>query len=431
LKRVLIIAYYWPPAGGPGVQRWLQFVNHLPSFGIQPIVYVPDNPSYPIIDESLLSQVPEVEILKQPISEPYKLAQFFSKKDTASISSGLIPKERKQSLVQKFLLFIRGNFFIPDARKSWVNPSVNYLKEYLSNTAVNAIITTGPPHSLHLIGKELKEHLGITWISDFRDPWTSIGYHKKLKLTSWARKKHLMLESSVLNKADHILTTSFTTKKEFEALTKKPISVITNGYNVSDFNLEAEVTLDTKFTIAHIGSLLSDRNPTALWQALQELIKEYKDFAEAFQLKLAGKVSEDLLVVLESFGLKHYSSLLGYISHQDAFKEMQSSQLLLLIEINAEETQGIIAGKIFEYLLAKRPILAIGPNNWDVSKIINDTASGKVYGYEDKNLLKDYIYNAFQEFKLGKLQIDSTHIEQYSRERLTKQLSEVILNTIT
>ena len=132
MKRVLIIAYYWPPAGGPGVQRWLQFVNYLPNFNIQPIVYVPDNPSYPILDETLQSKITDVEVLKQPISEPYRFANFFSKKDTASISSGLIPKEKKQSLVQKFLLFVRGNFFIPDARKSWVKPSVCYLKEYLN-----------------------------------------------------------------------------------------------------------------------------------------------------------------------------------------------------------------------------------------------------------------------------------------------------------
>ena len=431
MKRVLIIAYYWPPAGGPGVQRWLQFVNYLPNFNIQPIVYLPDNPSYPILDETLQSKIKDVEVLKQPISEPYRFANFFSKKDTASISSGLIPKEKKQSLVQKFLLFVRGNFFIPDARKSWVKPSVCYLKEYLNNNPVNAVITTGPPHSLHLIGKQLKEQLDLTWLADFRDPWTTIGYHKKLKLMPWAKRKHLALEASVLNTADHIITTSFTTKKEFEALTEKPISVITNGYNASDFKLNTKVTLDAKFTLAHIGSLLSDRNPHVLWQALQELIEEHKDFSEAFQLKLAGKVSEDLLSTIQSYNLKNHINLLGYITHESAFKEMQSAQLLLLIEIDSDETKGIIAGKVFEYFLAKRPILAIGPKNWDVSKIINDTTSGKVFHYEEKDILKHYIFNAFQDYKNGMLYINSTNIEQFSRKQLTQQLSEVILKVTT
>ncbi|MGB1309384.1 MAG: glycosyl transferase family 1, partial [Oceanihabitans sp.] len=149
-KKVLIISYYWPPAGGPGVQRWLKFVKYLPDFNVQPIVYIPKNPNYPIIDSSLLSEVNSTTtILRQPIKEPYKLAKLFSKKKTKSISKGLITESKRQTFIEKLLLFIRGNFFIPDARKSWVNPSVNFLSKYIKENKIETVITTGPPHSLH------------------------------------------------------------------------------------------------------------------------------------------------------------------------------------------------------------------------------------------------------------------------------------------
>ena len=179
-KQVLIITYYWPPAGGPGVQRWLKFVKYLPDFGIEPIVYCPVNPSYPIVDKSLLAEVSaDIKIIKQPISEPYRFANLLSKKDAKQISSGVIPKTKKQSVVQRLLLYVRGNFFIPDARKNWVKPSVEFLSDYIKDNNIETVVTTGPPHSLHLIGLQLKEQLGVKWLADFRDPWTTIGYHKK------------------------------------------------------------------------------------------------------------------------------------------------------------------------------------------------------------------------------------------------------------
>jgi hypothetical protein len=290
-KKLLIITYYWPPAGGPGVQRWLKFVKYLPDFDIQPIVYVPENPTYPIVDDGLLNEVSDKAIiLKNKIFEPYQLAGIFSKKQTQKISSGIIPAAKKQSVLEKLLLWVRGNLFIPDARKYWVKPSVTYLKKYIQENNIDTIVTSGPPHSLHLIGLKLKEELGVKWFADFRDPWTTIGYHKALKLSSYADKKHKFLESKVLNAADTIIVTSKTTKSEFQLLTQKPIEVITNGYDIENV---AKQTLDEKFTMAHIGSFLSDRNPKVLWEVLQELVSENSTFSANFQLKLIGKISQE------------------------------------------------------------------------------------------------------------------------------------------
>ncbi len=279
-NQVLIITYYWPPAGGPGVQRWLKFVKYLPDFGVKPIVYCPENPSYPITDDSLTREVSKaVKIVKQPIREPYRLASLFSKKASKQISSGVIPKLKKQSFMQRLLLFVRGNYFIPDARKNWVAPSVKFLESYIRSNNIETIITTGPPHSLHLIGLRLQKEIGVKWIADFRDPWTTIGYHKALKLSTSSAEKHKRLERKVLQSANHIIVTSNRTKTEFLSKTEQPISVITNGYD--KHHIEQPVK-DHKFTLAHIGSLLSERNPMQLWTALKSIIDENEEFRSAF-----------------------------------------------------------------------------------------------------------------------------------------------------
>lgn len=423
-KKALIITYYWPPAGGPGVQRWLKFVKYLPDYNIQPIVYCPKNPSYPIIDESLTKELSkDIVVLKQPIKEPYKLARLFSKKAASTISSGVIPKEKKQSIIEKVMLFVRGNFFIPDARKNWVKPSVDFLTDYIQKENIETIITTGPPHSLHLIGLQLKQKLDVKWIADFRDPWTTIGYHKKLKLTKASQLKHQDLELKVLNSADQLIVTSENTKREFEFKTNQPIAVITNGY---DTTISEKPKKDSKFTIAHIGSLLSERNPKHLWEALSELINENEAFKTDFELKLIGVVSDDVLQEIYSHNLKDYTNVVGYVSHDDAIKAQMQSQVLLLIEIDSEDTKAIIPGKLFEYMISNTPILAIGPKDSDVERIIKSTNTGTYFFYEANNTLKSQILAYFNAYKENTLVTQPIGLKPYSRKELTKTLSELI-----
>ncbi|HLP65447.1 glycosyltransferase family 4 protein [Flavobacterium sp.] len=423
-KKLLIITYYWPPAGGPGVQRWLKFVKYLPDFGFQPIVYIPENPTYPIMDEGLQKDVSDnAIILKNKIFEPYQLASFFSATSTQKISSGIIPAVKKQTTLQRFLLWIRGNVFIPDARFLWVKPSVRYLKKYIQEHQIDTIVTSGPPHSLHLIGLKLKKELNVTWLADFRDPWTTIGYHKALKLSSYAEKKHKKLEHQVLNSADTIIVTSKTTKEEFKLITSKPIEVITNGYDVETV---AKQTLDTKFTLAHIGSFLSDRNPKLLWEVLSELTIENADFATHFQLKLIGKVSQEILDSIADFKLNDYVANLGYVSHQEALEHQRKSQVLLLVEINSPETKSIIPGKVFEYLVSERPILAIGPKDSDFAEIITSTNTGFFFTYDEKDKLKKTIMSYFELYLEKKLNVFPVGLQQYSRKKLTEQLARLL-----
>ena len=423
-KKILIITYYWPPAGGPGVQRWLKFVKYLPDFGIQPIVYVPENPTYPIIDLNLVKEVSDQAIvLKHKIFEPYQLASFFSKNKTKKISSGIIPNQKKQSFMDKLFLLIRGNLFIPDARFLWIKPSVSYLEKYIVENNIDIIITSGPPHSLHLIGLQLKQKLDVKWFADFRDPWTTIGYHKSLRLSNYATQRHKMLERKVLNSADTIIVTSKMTKTEFEVITKKPIVVITNGYDVEEIEIQP---LDTKFSLAHIGSFLSERNPLILWESLVELSNDVPDFKSHLEIKLIGAVSQEVLETITRFGLNPYLNNLGYVSHGEAITHQRKSQVLLLIEIDSEDTRSIIPGKLFEYMVSNRPIVAIGPMNSDFAEIITNTNTGVFFNYREKTRLKSVILDFYNQFLEGKLKSNGVGLQKYSRKNLTGKLVEVI-----
>lgn len=426
MKKVLIITYYFPPAGGPGVQRWLKFVKYLPDFDIQPVVYIPKNPSYPIIDEDLVPQISEQAIIiKRSIFEPYGLASIFSKNKTQKISAGIIPNERKQTAVDKFLLWIRGNFFIPDARVFWVKPSVAYLKKYIAENGIETVITSGPPHSLHLIGMKLKKELPIHWIADFRDPWTTIGYHHQLKLSAYANSEHKALERRVLNEADDIIVTSKSTKLEFEKKTNTPIAIITNGYDSEEVEKQE---IDEKFSLAHIGSFLSERNPVTLWQALSDLVKEIPGFDKHLELKLIGVVSKDILDTIHSYNLSDHVNYLGYVSHLEALKHQRKSQVLLLIEINSFNTISIIPGKLFEYMVSERPIIAIGPRGSDFAEIIHDTKTGVFFDYSEKDQLKKTILEYYQKYLAGNLNVAAVDVDQYSRKKLTERLVGIITN---
>ncbi|WP_194768762.1 glycosyltransferase family 4 protein [Tamlana sp. I1] len=423
-KKVLIITYYWSPAGGPGVQRWLKFVKYLPDFNIEPVVYIPENPNYPLIDKTLSSEVSkDLKILKHTIKEPYRWAGILSKKSSKTISKGIISEDKKQSVLEKLMLFVRGNFFIPDARVGWVKPSVEFLSKYIDQHGIDTIITTGPPHSVHLIGLKLKESLGVKWLADFRDPWTTIGYHKQLRLTRASEVKHKQLEKKVLNEADQLIVTSFTTKKEFENISDKPIEVITNGYDDEVFQ---DFQMDSKFTLSHIGSLLSKRNPEILWRALSELINENKDFSKDFQLNFIGSVSENILESLGKFNLSDYVNDVGYVSHNESIVFQKKSQILLLIEIDSEETKSIIPGKLFEYMVSNRPIIAIGPNQWDVEKIMRETNTGTCFNYNDFDSLKKTILEHYVAFQNDTLQTHPIGLQKFHRKALTQSLSKLL-----
>ncbi|MFS4471321.1 glycosyl transferase family 1 [Chryseobacterium sp. T20] len=433
-KKILIITYYWPPAGGPGVQRWLKFAKYLPDFGWKPIIYTPENPSYPLLDETLMKDVPEnIEMVRTKIWEPYQLAEKLNKSNK-KFKAGQFDVGKNQSWKSKLSIWVRGNFFIPDARVFWVKPSVKFLEKYLKENKIDTIVTSGPPHSLHLIGLGLKSKMpDLKWIADFRDPWTEISYYKHLKLTKSSDKKHRQLESAVFKNADITLATSYTDAENFRKAGANAVC-ITNGFDESDSSEKVEgpkgentnSQIDQSFTLSYIGVLEQLRNPENLWKALDELVKENPEFAADFKLKFVGRIDDKILQAIENSSLKNHILNLGYLAHGKAVEEMQNSDMLLITNFPNESSKGIIPGKIFEYLASGKQILSFGPDKADVAKILEETQAGKHFSYQDTETIKKFILEKFELWKNGSLLENTQHIEQFSRKNLTQQLTEIL-----
>lgn len=431
-KKVLILTYYWPPSGGSGVQRWVKFVKYLRDFGWEPIIYTPSNPEFQEIDESLSQEIPpNLEILRQPIWEPYNLYKKFIRIDkNTRLKTGIVQEKASPSFAKKLSVWIRGNFFIPDARKFWIKPSVKFLSDYLRYNSIDVVVSNGTPHSLHLIGLGLKKKFNIPWLADFRDPWTNIDFFNDLMLTPLAKKKHLSLEKKVLTTADCVTVTTPGTKRNFlNDYPEANIEVITNGFDSDDFkNLSAEK--DPKFVIAHIGVLTPSRNHPFFWDAIKELVGENPKFASQFCLRFIGSVDELILDEINNRELNSYVEILDYMPHVQILKELKKASVLLLKIRNSQNQNTIIPGKIFEYLAAERPIISIGPPGSDSDNILSSTKSGKTFFNRNKRELKAHIVELFNNFKNGSF--DSNNrvlINKFSRIHLTKEMAQK-LNSI-
>ena len=424
-KKVLIITYYWPPSGGSGVQRWLKFSKYLRDFNIEPVIYTVDNPSYPIKDTSLESEIPlGLEVLKQPIFEPNSFLSIFGNNKKKESAGFLNPNP---TLLGRFFQYVRANYFIPDARKFWIKPSVKFLSNYLNNNEIDVVITTGPPHSIHIIGLALRDKFKIKWISDFRDPWTEIDYFQQLPLTKKANKKHHQLEQEVLEKSDMVIVVGETMKKKFLKHNHN-IEVLTNGFDSYENSLTIE--LDSNFSITHVGLMNADRNPTILWEVLYEISSENIDFKNNLRIKFIGKIDDTVIQDIQVFNPKNIVRI-PYLDHEEVRKYQASSQVLLLSINHVPSAKGIITGKIFEYLQAKRPILGIGPEDGDAAAILKKTNAGNIVGFNNKVELKTAVLKLYKDFKEEKLFVKSTNIEQFHRKNITRQLAQVIKKVVS
>jgi len=431
LKKVLIITYYWPPSGGGGVQRWLKFVKYLKQFGWEPIVYTPGNPEAPSLDISLESEVPKgTKVVTTNIWEPYSLYKMFiGKKKTQRINTGFLSESKKPKFTDNISVLIRGNFFIPDARKFWIKPSVRFLKDYLRKNPVDAIVSTGPPHSMHLIALGVKK-LGIPWVADFRDPWTNIDFYSKLMLSKFADRKHHRQELSVIKNADKLTTVSWSWAEDFRNLGAKNINVITNGFDPDDFD-SFKKTNSEKFTICHLGSMNKDRNPSSFWKALGDVSNSIEGFKDNLKIILLGSTDHQVFEDIESSGLTNLVDHINYLPHKEALEKVGESTILLLPLNDTPNVSGIIPGKIFEYLALKIPILCIGPKTGDSARIIRETNSGETVGFNSKDEMLKIITNYYREYEQTKgVKSESHNYDVYSRKELTRRMAETLNSLI-
>ena len=427
-KKILIVTYYWPPSGGSGVQRWLKFVKYLTRMGWEPYVFTPENPSFTIRDSSLSKDIPDlVEVIKFPIWEPYhiffRLQRLMGKKNAEQ--SDLITTGKK-TFFQKISAWIRGNFFIPDARVFWVKPSVRFLTDFVQSNEIHRIITTGPPHSIHLIGLRLKQRLpSLNWIADFRDPWSEWDLLDTLSLNRWARNRHRKLELGVLTQADKVVTIAPYHVRRLEALGSRKVELITNGFDTEDFN-KTERVRNSRFTIRHIGIVDELRDPRPVMEAIKLLAVQHPEMAELIQVEFIGNVntnfkndvaSDDLLARLVTFR--------NQVPHNELLTLYGQTDLQLLILAHSTIAPGNLPGKFFEYLASGNPILAIGPTDGDAAHVLRDTAAGVIHERTDHEGVKSSLLKFMSQWQGGK-ELRSPQLEKFSRECLTRQLIELL-----
>lgn len=422
-KKVLIITYYWPPVGGGGVQRWLKTTKYLPEYGWEPIIFTPGNGASFVSDEKALSPIhKKMQVIKFPIWEPLNLYKKLTGKSKGqSVMVGMPSGE--QGFMAKLSVWIRGNLFIPDAKMFWIRPASKFLIKFLKENPVAAIVSTGPPHTTHLIAKRVAKYHNIAWLADFRDPWTNIDFYHKLKLSKSADRRHKRLENEVLHSADHVLTVSKSWAKDFLNNNGVEPELITNGFDPEDFIEVGTLATDKVFSITHAGSLNDDRNAVMFWEVLSELKTELEGFAKDLQVNIIGVIDRSALQDITRLDLNNEVNVLGTMSHDKTVAAMIRSNILYLPLNDVPNIDGVIPGKLYEYIGAKRPILCIGKKTGDCATIISETKSGVVIGFNEKALLKSALVDFYKAYKANELEVQSENYQQYSRKLLAEKIA--------
>ena len=429
MKKVLIITYYWPPGSGPGVQRFLKFSKYLREFGWEPIILTVENGSYPSLDASLAKDIPEdLKIFKTKTFEPFQWYNILKGKKGKSTGVGMVGIQDK-SWLQKLALYIRANYFIPDARKGWKKYALKKAKSIIIDDHVDAIITTGPPHSAHLIGLDLKKQMNLPWVADMRDPWTTVFYNEFFPRTEVTKQKDKLLEDLVLQSANGVTVVSNGLKQEFSDRNDN-ISIIYNGFDETDVPLYIPQR-NKRFTISYVGNFKPNQNVEVLWEVLFEIKKEEKDFSTDLELFLTGNVDALVTQSIQFYGLQDNLNLSPFVVHQQAVHRMMSADMLLFVIPKSERNKLIITGKLFEYLATGNLILGIGPVDGDASELLQEANREPLSDYHDKNSIKSQVLAAYQKWKNEESnRVEVGDIKRFSRKGLTEQLVNKLNNII-
>ncbi|HOY37817.1 MAG: hypothetical protein KBB11_02955 [Bacteroidales bacterium] len=423
MKKVLIISYYWPPAGGIGVHRCLKFAKYLPLFGWEPVVYAPSNARYEYTDTTNFRHInADLTVIKAPIVEPFGAFRFLSGRKKAETTNPVYVRDRKRSLVDKAGIWIRGNLFVPDARMLWIRPSVKRLKKYCRENQIDALLTDGPPHTNTVIALRLSQTLGIPWLADFQDPWTQVDYYSMLYIGKCADRKYHRLEQESFATAKKITIASPTWARELESIGAKQVDPIFWGYDDDDFP-EALPPYSEYFSIVHAGQLGYDRFPATFLKVLADLCNENPQFRDKMRLELAGTVDYSIAQRIGELGLNSNYKPLGKMSFPDAVKLTLSAHLLLLPLNIADNAKGRIPGKLFENIKARRPILCLGPSGSDSGNIIAETLSGESFEYDNEEGIRNYIIRIFEKYQNNCNVLPPYDITAYSVKNQVKRLA--------
>ncbi len=424
LKKVLIVTYYWPPSGGAGVQRWVKFSKYLESFGFEPVVITvnPEKASYPLTDYSLEDEIKTIKVIRTGTFEPFRFYKKLLRKKEIPYAG--FANETKPGTLEKVSRYIRGNFFIPDARKGWNRFVLTVARKLIKEYNIKNLVTTSPPHSTQLIGLKLKSEFDLNWIADLRDPWTDIYYYNLMYHTSVAAAYDKKLESRVLNSADHVVAVSHSIKKLFAGKLGKgeerKIHVIPNGYDESDF-ANRQSSRNRTFIITYTGTIADNYHIENFLNAAARLRSENIAF------RFVGRVSDKYKDLIRSLGLESLTTYIDHVKHQEAIKYMLSSDLLLLAVPDVVNNEGILTGKLFEYLASGKKIIGIGPVQGDAAKIISMCKAGQMFGYEESDTVENFLREAYRNWKEEPDSSDENRCREFSRKALTADMAKLFV----
>ena len=436
MKNLLIIAYYFPPSGGPGVQRVLKHIKYLPEFGWNPIVFTVANGQFPARDESLLGQLPkDLKVIRSKIFEPYDIYRLITgKKKGTAIDVNTIKKDDQSiSFKEKIAEFIRATFFIPDARMMWRFTAGKELEKIVEENHIDAIYSSSPPYTCSILAKNLKKQTGLPWVAGFRDPWTKFISSPKRWFLPAAIDRNM--EYSTFNQADAVecawLGIIKDALQKYPDLNKNKFNHVPNGFDSDDYP-KTEKIKSERFTITYTGSLYGRRNPSSIFLAVENILRKGLIDKDKFLFRFVGRFGQEVEDMFLAASFKDSIETIGYVAHHKSIEFLIQSDALLLIVDESKESEEIVPGKVYEYLGTKTPILAIAPQKSAIADLIRETNCGDVAHQTEieklENIFLNY-YNSWNESKKLK-EADFEAIKKYERREAAKSLS-LILNDLT
>lgn len=434
--KVLILSYYFPPAGGSGVQRWMFFSRYLPENGIEPIVITVDvdKASYRFIDYSLEKNVSGIKIIRTKTREILSLYSFLRGGDKRSNIPQGFAGEPNPSFLQKISRFIRGNIFLPDARRGWNRFAYQQSVKTIKSENIGIVITTGPPHSTHLVGRKLKKKYGIKWIADFRDPWTEVYYNRALYKSRLANKIDSAMERRVLNEANTVVTIGPGMQKMLQGKLPEPqrskVHYVYNGFDGELFDRLVKIPADY-FCISHLGILSENQPIDAFLEGLRLCLDRNIGMKRNFRLQFVGDISPSIIKKAEEKIGRENLELVGYVQHAEAVQYMKNADLLLNSFAISDDSSLLVSGKLMEYIATGNPIIGLGHPEGDAALLMKRNPHMSVFDRENILGITLFIEMIYLHWLNKDVQYSTDEsYKKYSRQNMTRELSQIIRTLI-
>lgn len=421
MKKVLVITYYWPPSGGPGIQRIIKFIRYFPSLGWQPIVLTVEKGDYPAIDETLVHKIPpECLVYRTPVWEPYDIyRKLTGKSKSEKIPTYVLNPSQQDSLPEKLAKWIRAKFFIPDARIGWFPYAIRKGVEIITRENIDIIYSSSPPHTVQLIAKYLAKKTNVKWVADFRDPWSEAFWVAELQKEGLVKKINIALEKSVLRQANAVTTVTDAIRDMLSHKVANRYEIIHNGFE----QLFNQPVKSQRFIILFFGYLNKYQNWEPLCQAVARLPDAIRTNVE---LRFIGKVFEDFKSSFQKY--QHLNLVFqDYLPHQELMEFAQQASILFRPLSTMAYASGAIGAKMFDYLALRKPILAIGEKDSVVGEVLHETQSGEIFETHEIENIANYIKTIYQQWeKYGYVILEEhPHLERYRTETNVQKLVDL------